>query len=564
MNILGISCYYHDAAACLIKDGEVIAAAQEERFNRNKYSPDFPINAINFCLQQANFTIEDIDEIGFYEKPYLKFERFILNHLKAYPFSLNNFIETMPNWLKDRLIVPLIIRNELSYDGRVFFIKHHLAHAASSFFVSPFEDAAVLTVDGVGEWATASYGFGKVNNITILKELQYPHSLGLLYSIITTYLGFRVFSGEGKVMALAEYGAPVYLDKFKQEVVDIKPDGSFALNPKYFCFNKGARMYSNRFIKLFGKPRKEEAKIEDRHKNMAATLQKIAEEILVLMARHVYNETKINKLCLAGGVFLNVTANSKILEKSPFKEVFIQPASGDSGAALGAAAYVYHCLLGNPRNYVMKTASFGPNFSDKEIKRILINKGLNFKEVTSVELTKYVAEKIAQDKIIGWFQGRMEWGPRALGNRSILANPCNPRMRDILNTEVKHRDSFRPYGVSTPLEEMPNFFDLKTESPFMLLVGTVKPEKKELIPSAVHVNGTSRIQTVTKEHNGIYYDLIKEFEKITGIPMLINTSFNDEGQPIVCTAEEACNCFLKTKIDCLVMGNYIVEKNSLC
>lgn len=560
MNILGLSCYYHDSAACLIQDGRILAAIQEERFNRDKYSPAFPINAINSCLQMANLTIYDIDYIAFYEKPYLKFERIIINHLKAYPFSGKNFLDTMPNWLNDRLIIPLTLKNKLDYNGKIFFIKHHLSHAASSFLVSPFKEAAILTVDGIGEWTTATRGVGKDIEIKILKELFYPHSLGLLYSIITTYLGFRVFSGEGKVMALAECGQPTYLDIFKK-IITIMPDGSFRLNMEYFCLNKGDRMYSNKFIKTFGEPRREGTEIESRHRNIAASLQKITEEILIKMAINLYDETKIDKLCAAGGVFLNVTANSKILKQTPFKEVFIQPAVGDSGGALGTAFYVYHSLLGKPRSYIMNTSFLGPEFSIRKIRRVLLNRRIDFKEFTnSDELVKYVANKIADNKIVGWFQGRMEWGPRALGNRSILANPCNPYMKDILNEKVKHRESFRPYGISILLEKLNDFFDLNYQSPFMLFTGEVKESKKNLIPSAIHVNNTSRIQTVIKNDNGIYYDLIKEFECITNIPLIINTSFNEKGKPIVCSPEEAYNCFLNTKMDYLVLGNYVVQR----
>lgn len=560
MNVLGLSCYYHDAAACLIKDGRIIAAAQEERFNRDKYSPDFPIQAVNYCLQEANLTAYDIDYIGFYEKPYLKFERIIINYLKTYPFSLSNFLDSMPNWLKDRLTLPLVIKNELGFKGKTFFIKHHLAHAASSFFSSGFDEAAILTVDGVGEWATATYGKGTGKDIRIYKEMRYPDSLGLLYSIITTYLGFRVFSGEGKVMALAECGEPAYLDAFRKFIL-IRPDGSFRLDPKYFLFNKGNRMYSGELVKILGQPRKEGAPIAKRYCDIAASLQKITEEVLLKMALHLYKEVKIDKLCLAGGVFLNVTSNSRILKEAPFKEVFIQPAAGDSGAALGAALYVYNSLFDRPRIDRMRTAFLGPEFSSQKIRRVLQNRGADFKEFDDADLVKYAAARIAENKIVGWFQGRMEWGPRALGNRSILANPCNPEMKDILNEKVKHRESFRPYAVSILKEECNDYFDLNAESPFMLLVGNIRESKRGLVPSAYHVNGAARIQTVTESDNGLLYSLIKEFRGITGIPMVINTSFNDNNEPIVCTPEDAYLCFMRTKMDYLVMGNYVVSKH---
>jgi carbamoyltransferase len=559
MTILGLSCYYHDSSACLIGDGKLIAAAQEERFDRNKYSSAFPINSINYCLQSADLTSYDIDYVAFYEKPFLKFERIILNHLKSYPFSLKNFLDTMPSWLKDRLILPLTLKEELGFRGDVFFIKHHLAHEASAFLISPFDRAAILTVDGVGEWATTTYGVGEGNKINVLKELKYPNSLGLLYSIVTTYLGFRVFSGEGKIMALAETGNPKYLDEFKK-MVDVRSDGSFRLNKKYFYYNKGERMYSNKFVKLFGKPRLSKESIEDRHRDIAASLQKMIEEIILKVVGHIYKETGLDNLCLAGGVFLNVTTNTRIVKESPFKKVFIQPAAGDNGSAVGAAFYTYNSLKNKPRKHIMNNACLGPEYSNKKINILLSNKGAKFKRIDNDGLVKYVAKKISENKIIGWFQGRMEFGPRALGSRSILANPINKDMKDILNKKVKHRESFRPFAVSILRERLSDFFELDVDSPFMLLVGKVRGDKKKLIPSALHNNNTSRIQTVTKKENGIYYDLINEFKNITGIPMIMNTSFNDNNEPIVCSPEEAYNCFMKTGIDYLIMGNYIVKK----
>lgn len=560
MNILGISCFYHDSAACLVKDGKIISAVQEERFNRKKNSSDFPVQSINFCLQSADLTVYDIDYVVFYEKPFLKFQRVVLSHLRSYPFSIKNFLRVMPHWLDDRLIIPLILKKEIGYNGKVLFIEHHLAHAASAFFVSPFEEAVVITSDGVGEWATTTIGEGRNNEIQISKELHYPNSLGLLYSAITTYLGFEANRGEGKVMALSDYGKPVYVDKLK-EIITIKLDGSFSINTKYFSFNEGTRMYSNKFVKTFGKPRLPGAKIEQRHYDIAASLQKIIEEILLLIANEAYKKTKLTNLCLAGGTFLNCVANSEILKKTSFKNMFIQPAAGDSGGAIGAALYTYHTLLKEPRKHIMRDAYLGPKFSSTQIKRHLLNKNAKFKEFKNhQDLIKQVAEKIAQDKIIGWFQGGMEWGPRALGHRSILANPCNPSMKDILNEKVKHREWFRPYGVSIIREELNNFFDMDIDSPFMLLVGKVKESKKGLIPSAIHVDGTSRIQTITKEDNDVFYELVKEFKNITNIPMIINTSFNDNNEPIVCTPEDAYSCFTKTKMDYLVLGNFFIEK----
>lgn len=559
MNVLGISCFYHDSAACLVKDGIVAGAAQEERFNRKKNSPLFPINSINYCLQSGGLTIDDIDYIGFYEKPFLKFSRILVSHLRAYPFSLHSFLTTIPPWLEDRLIIPLILNKELCFQKNVLFIKHHLSHAASSFLVSPFEQAALLTADGIGEWATTTYGIGRGNKISILKEILFPDSLGLLYTAITTYLGYKANQEEGTVMGLASYGRPSYIDKLRK-IITVKPDGSFHMDQLYFGFNKASRMYTHKFIKTFGKERKPEEKIEDRHRDIAASLQKFIEETVITMARNVYNETRLDSLCLAGGLFLNCIVNNKILEETPFKKVFIQPASGDSGAALGAACYIYNTILGNKRNYVMNDVYLGPSFSSDDIKRAFLKEEVAFKELDDQALFKYVAEKISNNKIIGWVQGRMELGPRALGNRSILANPCNPDMNDILNLKVKRRESFRPYAPVVLEERAEEFFTLKDSSPFMLLAPKVREQKKDIIPAVTHVDGTARVQTLNKQTNQKLWGLIKAFDDITGIPVLINTSFNLKGEPIVCTPQEAIRCFKKTQIDCLVIGNYIAEK----
>lgn len=559
MNILGISCFYHDSCACLLKDGRIVAAAQEERFNRSKYSEAFPVNAINFCLQAADLTIRDVDYVGFYEKPFLKFSRVLLNHIKGYPFTLKNFMDTMPDWLEDRLIIPLKLERDLSYKGKTLFIKHHLAHAAGAFLASPFQEAAILTVDGVGEWATASYGKGQGNSIQIYKEMDYPDSLGLLYSIVTTYLGFRVFEGEGKVMGLAGYGSPAYLDKFK-EIVTVRPDGSFRMDQKFFNFNRGSRMYNREFIRLFGPPREPGSVFQQRHYDVASSLQVFIEEVLTAMANHVYNETGLDKLCLAGGVFLNCVANYKILKNCHFKDIFIQPAAGDSGGALGVALYIYNCLLKQPRNFIMTSASLGPEFSLRAIKRALLNQGLAFKEFTDDDLPKYIAKRLSEDKIVGWFQGRMELGPRALGNRSILANPCNPAMKDLLNEKVKKRESFRPFAPAVLEERVADYFELDRPSPFMLLAPPVKEEKKKVIPAVTHADGTARVQTVNKEDDRRLWSLIKEFEAISGVPVIINTSFNLKGEPIVCTPEEAIDCFQRSQMDCLVLENFVVER----
>ncbi len=559
MNILGISCHYHDAAACLIRDGRIVAAAQEERFNRRKACADFPILAINSCLQQAGLTTLDLDYVAFHEKPYLKLSRTILSHLRGYPFSYRNFRRSIPEWLSRRLTLPLDVARDLSFTGPVVFVKHHLAHAASAFLLSGFEEAAVITADGLGEWATTSYGIGRGRDIEILQELHYPDSLGLVYSAVTSYLGFRANSDEGRVMALSDFGEPSYLDRFRK-IIAVKDDGSYRVAEPYFEFVRGRRMYSRKFVRMFGSPREPGEEITDRHRDIAASLQKHLEEILIRMARHVQAVTKMKRLCAAGGVFLNCVANSRILEETPFEEIFIQPAAGDAGGALGAAAAISHSFLQEPREEGMSHARFGPEFSPEVMRRSLVNRGIEFRELSGDELAGTVAGLIADNRIVGWFQGRMEFGPRALGARSILANPCSARMKDTLNEQVKHRESFRPFGVSILLERTAEFFDFSTASPFMLLVATARSEVKDQIPSALHVDGTSRLQTLTREDNGLYYDVVREFDRRTGVPMIINTSFNDHGEPIVCSPADACSCYLNTGLDALVMGNFLAEK----
>jgi carbamoyltransferase len=466
----------------------------------------------------------------------------------------------MPYWLKDRLITPLVFKQELGYSGKVLFIKHHLAHAASSFLISPFEEAAILTADSVGEWATTTYGAGRGNNIEILEEIRFPDSLGLLYTAVTTYLGFEALQGEGKVMGLASYGQPSYLDKFKQ-VINIHPDASFSLDQRFFGFNRGSRMYNASFVKLFGRARKAEDGLEERHYDIAASLQKIIEDILIGIARRIHQELKLDKLCLAGGLFLNCVANNRILEETPFKELFIQPAAGDGGGALGVASYIYNSMLKDRRNYIMADAYLGPDFSPENIRRFLLSRGVELKELGDAELCRYIAAGIAGEKIIGWFQGRMEFGPRALGNRSILADPRNPKMNDLLNSKVKHREPFRPYAPAVLEERAGDFFQAKQFSPFMLLAAKVRLDKKSLIPAVTHVDGSARVQIVKKETNPKFWLLIKEFENLTGVPMLINTSFNLKGQPIVCTPEDALVAFQDSRMDCLVLENFVIERS---
>ena len=558
VTVLGISCYYHDASAALIRDGVVIAAAQEERFNRDRYSPAFPLQSINYCLQEAGITILDVDEVAFYEKMYLKFQRTVIGHLCGFPFTLRNFLDTMPLWLKDRLAVSYEIEEQLTYRKPVLHVKHHLSHAAAAFLVSPFERAAILTVDGVGEYACAAWGVGNGTDIQIRKEMHYPHSVGLLYSILTAFLGFRVFTGEGKVMALAELGEPTYMEHFAK-VIHIAKDGSFRIDTSYFSFNRGEKMHNEKFEALFGPQRVPESELTQRHKDIACSLQRTTEEVLLRMARHVHAVTGEKYLCVAGGVMLNVTANSRIRGETPFEDIFIQPAAGDAGSALGAAAYVYHSVLGHPRKQSMTTCALGPSFRSRKVEVALRNARANFRKLERTELIPEVARRLAEGQIVGWFSGRMEYGPRALGNRSILANPAVADMKDKINARIKARESFRPFGASVLHEHVSEYFEFEGDSPFMLLVAKVRDELRQAIPAVIHVNGTSRIQTVTAEHNGVYYELIAEFHRQTGIPMLLNTSFNHQ-EPIVQSPDEAYACFAKTGMDCLVVDDYLVER----
>ncbi|MFA5137965.1 MAG: carbamoyltransferase [Elusimicrobiota bacterium] len=558
-NILGISCHYHDAAACLLQDGEIAAAAQEERFSRIKNDPAFPIRAINYCLQARGLSTLDIDHIVFYEKPYLKFSRVILSHMRAYPASLASFLEAMPAWLDERLALPLKFKEELSFEGTPFFIKHHLSHAASAFLVSPFEEAAILTADGVGEWATTACGMGKGRGIRMLKELRFPDSLGLLYTAVTTYLGFEALRGEGKVMGLASYGKPAYLDKFRR-LAAVKPDGSFRMDPAYFAFHKDSRMYSRRFVEEFGPERAPGTELTERHHDIAASLQAFTEEVLVAMARRLHEETRADNLCLAGGVFLNCVANSAVFEKTPFREVFIQPCAGDGGGALGAAAYVWHSVLGKQRTRSLEHAYLGPAYSSKEAERAVLASGLSFKRLSAPELARQVAGRLSQGEIVGWFQGRMEFGPRALGGRSILADPRKPDMKDLLNAKVKKRESFRPYAPAVLEERAADYFEAKGFSPFMLLAARVRAEKRAVIPAVTHVDGTARVQTVSAKANPAFRRLIEEFDKLTGVPMLLNTSFNLSDEPIVCSPRDALDSFQRSRMDCLVLEDLVVDR----
>ena len=561
MYILGISCFYHDAAACLIKDGEVIAAASEERFTRKKYDDSFPINAIKYCLREANITITDISYIGFYDKPFLKFERILSTYLSVFPRGLLSFFSAIPIWLKKKLWIPYIIKKELNYQGKIIFIEHHMSHAASSFFVSSFEKAAILTLDGVGEWETGTKGIGEGNKITLTHCINFPHSLGLLYSAFTYYLGFRVNSAEYKVMGLASYGRPTYYDLIKKELVDIKEDGSFKLNMKYFAYHYGLVMTNRRFHKLFGgTPRKPESEATERQQNIAASIQKITEEIVLKMVNSLYKETSLTNLCIAGGVALNCVVNGKIWRETPFKNIFIQPAAGDAGGAVGVAFYIWNSILGNPRKFIWQDNYLGPQFSGDKIKTFLEERKIPYEKLEKKALVKKVAKLITDGAIIGWYQGRMEWGPRALGNRSVLADPRRKDMKELVNKMIKFREEFRPFAPSMLEEYAGDYLDMDIPSPYMLFTAHVKEEKKSVILAVTHVDGTSRHQTVNKEQNPLYYDLLNEFYKLTGVPVFLNTSFNLRSEPIVLSPADAYLCFMRSGLDHLVLGNYLLDK----
>jgi len=562
MYILGISCYYHDSAAALIKDGRIIAAGEEERFSRKKHDNSFPINAITFCLKKAGITSDQIDAVAFYEKPLLKFDRLLHQHLHGFPFSYWSFYKAVPSWVNEKLRIPTILKKKLKYKKKpIYYIQHHMAHAASSYLVSPFKEAAILTVDGVGEWTTTAYGYAKGNDIHLKKQIEFPHSLGLLYSTVTAYLGFKVNNDEYKVMGLAPYGKPVYCDKIRK-LITVKDDGSYALNMDYFDFHTKMRMPSKKFIEEFGHVRKHGANIEQKHKDIAASLQKVVEETLFKILNNLHKETKCDNLCIAGGVALNSVANGKIKRNTPFKNIYIQPAASDAGTALGAALYVWHSILGNNREYVQTTSYFGPSFTAEEIKKFLDEKKIVYKEFKDKkELITATAELIHKNNVIGWFMGAMEWGPRALGNRSILANATHPNMKDIINAKVKHREMFRPFAPVIIEEKVKEWFHIDKENePFMLFVYPFKEEKHKIVPSVVHVDGSGRLQTINKNQNEDYHNIITEFEKLSGVPILINTSFNIRGEPIVCTPQEAYRCMMGTGIDYLAIDKFLVAR----
>jgi carbamoyltransferase len=589
MNILGISAYYHDSAACLVRDGEIIAAAQEERFSRKKHDHRFPAAAVRYCLDDAGLASRDVDLVVFYDKPLRKFERLLETYLDYAPHGLPSFLKAMPLWLREKLWTREQIQKELETPARVLFTEHHESHAASAFFPSPFESAAILTIDGVGEWATSSYGRGHGNSIELLAETRFPHSLGLLYSAFTYYTGFRVNSGEYKVMGLAPYGDPKYVQLILDELAHVADDGSLKLNMKYFSYAEGLTMTNQAFANLFGAPpRDPESKLTQRDMDLARSVQDVCELAMLRMARHVHRETGERNLCMAGGVALNCVGNGRILREGPFERIWIQPAAGDAGGALGAALSAWYQYLGKPRSVAnpcggadaMKGSYLGPRFTNDRIETFLKKVNAPYRRLDPHCLAHETARRLADEKVVGWFVGRMEFGPRALGARSILGDPRSARMQSMMNLKIKFRESFRPFAPSVLRERVNEFFDLDCDSPYMLLVAPVRTElrramsaseralfgidrlnvARSIIPAVTHIDYSARIQTVTRTDNVAYYDLIAEFDRLTGCPVIVNTSFNVRGEPIVCTPEDAYRCFMRTGIDTLVLEDCILDK----
>ena len=621
VSILGISAFYHDSAACLVIDGDIVAAAQEERFTRIKHDHRFPVNAARYCLSEANLSVAQLDYVGFYDKPLLKFDRLLETYLDYSPAGFSSFLKSMPLWMREKLWMPDLIRTELAktdgdederrakklgkkFEWKLLFGDHHESHAASAFYPSPFEEAAILTIDGVGEWATSSIGVGKGNEITLLKELRYPDSLGLLYSAFTYYTGFKVNSGEYKVMGLAPYGEPKYVEAIKNNLLEIGEDGSLRMNHDYFSYSQGLRMTNKAFDKVFGgPPRKPETRISQREMDLARSIQVITEEVMLKMVRFAKRETQMKHLCLAGGVALNCVANGRVLREVPFDGIWIQPAAGDAGGSLGIALAIWHRYLNKPRTSAesigkwkpqdqirsnglpayadaMKGSYLGPRDSEEEIAKFLMSKSVPYQRHSREDLPGVVADLLAQGKVIGLHQGRMEFGPRALGGRSIIGDARSPEMQSVMNLKIKYRESFRPFAPSVLRERVSEWFDLDTDSPYMLLVAdvneskrrTMTDEEKQLwgieklnvkrseIPAVTHVDYSARIQTVRRETNPLYWDILEAFRQRTGCPVLVNTSFNVRGEPIVCSPADSYRCFMRTEMDFLVLENFILDK----
>ncbi len=593
--ILGISAFYHDSAAALIVDGRIVAAAQEERFTRRKHDPAFPARAVEYCLQEAGLTAADLDYVAFYEKPLVKFERLLETYLAFAPTGFRSFLMAVPVWLKDKLYLNRAIRQALpnAKKAKLVYTEHHESHAASAFFPSPFEQAALLTLDGVGEWCTTTWGVGRGNQIELKSQIGFPHSLGLLYSAVTYHCGFKVNSGEYKLMGLAPYGRPVYADLMRQHLIDVRPDGSFWMNMQYFNYCQGLTMTNSRFSDLFGMaPRKPESQLEQKHMDMAASIQEVTEDIVLKIAAHVHRETGMKNLVLAGGVALNCVANGRLLREGPFDDVWVQPASGDAGGALGAAEFVWYQLLQNPRKTgpvdAQQGSLLGPQYTDNEIAAVLDREGVTYTRCeTEQSLIENVTQILTEEKVVGWFQGRMEYGPRALGARSIIGDPRSPKMQSVMNLKIKYRESFRPFAPIVLREAASDWFDIapQHESPYMLIVADVREERKtplsdaqqkvmsesedlcervnvprSAVPAVTHVDYSARLQTVDAVRNPRLHSVLRGFLDRTGCPILVNTSFNVRGEPIVCTPEDALRCFMATEMDVLVLEHCIIRK----
>ena len=586
MYIIGISAFYHDSAACLIKNGEIIAAAQEERFTRKKHDKSFPINAIKYCLKYQKINIEDVDYISYYEKPILKFNRLINTYLGYAPLGFQSFEKAMGTWLGGKLFINKVIKNKLTYNGKIIFPEHHESHAASAFFASPFEKAAFLTMDGVGEWSTASYGIGNENEIQLMADIRFPHSLGMLYSAFTYFTGFRVNSGEYKVMGLAPYGEAKYKDLIYEHLIDIKEDGSFRMNMEYFNYCVGFTMTNSKFHKLFGRsPRKPESELTQMDMDLARSVQEVAEEIVMKIAQHVRKATEMKNLCLAGGVALNCVSNGKLLRSGLFDDIWIQPAAGDAGGAIGCALFTWYQYLNNERvtsnkSDFMKGAYLGPEFKNRSVELFLSDNKYPYQTLVDGELPEIIADLIASEKVVGWFQGRMEFGPRALGARTIIGDARSSKMQKMINLKIKYRESFRPFAPSVRAENISDYFEIDRESPYMLLVANVQKDKqvklsdeqisyfglkklnlvRSQVPAITHVDYSARIQSVNKETNSRYHSMLTKFNEKYGCPVIVNTSFNVRGEPIVCTPKDAYLCFMRTEMDYLIMGNYLLDK----
>ena len=584
--ILGVSAFYHDSAACLAKDGAIVAAAQEERFTRRKGDASLPVNAVAFCLESEGISIDNVDWLGFYDKPLLKFERILETYLGVAPRGFSSFLKAGPLWIKEKLFMARELKEGLGYEGELLFAEHHESHAASAFFPSPFEEAAILTMDGVGEWATASIGVGRANEIALTHELHWPDSLGLLYSAFTYYTGFKVNSGEYKVMGLAPYGEPKYVQRILDDLMDLRDDGSFRLKQEYFNYLGGLTMTSERFHELFGgPPRQPETLVTQREMDLARSVQVVCEEVMMRMATTAHRETKLPNLCLAGGVALNCVGNGELLRGGPFERIWIQPAAGDAGGALGVAQLIWHRHLENERRVsdgcdAMQGSYLGPSFGDQQVADVLDGFGAVYHRLDRDDLIDAAARCLADQKVVGWFNGRMEFGPRALGSRSILGDPRSPSMQVVMNTKIKFRESFRPFAPSVLSHRAPDYFELSSESPYMLLVAPVKEERRlsmsddeqrlfgidklnvprSDVPAITHVDYSARVQTVDRTRNPDYFDLISRFEELTGCGMVVNTSFNVRGEPIVCKPEDAYMCFMRTNMDHLVLGPYLLNK----